>query len=162
MPGTRCSASLVTLAPIIVAGLASAVVPASAAPADDACALLTKQDAVAAFGEDVTQSQSKSGLPMGPGMTAASCGYTGSGYHEIDLTLIRLTPDAAAMYRAMCAQKGKEGLAGLGDMSCWYDNKHEELQVMKGNTFFSIELRGLKNPTEPIKAAAKSVFAKLK
>ena len=162
MRGTMNSAGLVTLATLIVAGLASPVVPASAAPADDACALLTKQDAVAAFGEEVTQSDSKSGLPMGPGMTAAGCGYAGSGYHKIHLTLIRMTPDAAAMYKAMCEQKGKEGLAGLGDTSCWYDNDHEEQQVLKGTTFFSIELHGLKSPTEPIKAAAKSVFARLK
>jgi len=161
MPSTTCSTSLVRLAAIVVACLVGAVAPASAASPDDACALLTKQDAVAALGEAVTGPDSKSGLPMGPGMTAASCAYAGSGYHKIDLTLIRLTPDAAAMYRAMCAQKGKEGLAGLGDTSCWYNNDHEELQVLKGTTFFSIELRGFKNPTEPIKAAAKSVFARL-
>jgi hypothetical protein len=162
MPGTTCSASLVTLATIVVAGLASVVVPASAAPIDDACALLTKQDAVAALGEDVTGPESKSGLEMGPGTTAASCEYVGSGYRRIHLNLIRMSPDVAAIYRTMCAQKGKEGLTGLGDMSCWYNNDHEELQVLKGTTFFSIELSGIKNPTEPIKAAAKSVFARLK
>jgi hypothetical protein len=162
MRGTTNSASFVTLATVIAVGLASPAVPASAAPADDACAYLTKQDAVAAFGEDVTQSESKSGLPMGPGMTAASCEYVGSGYHRIHLTLMRMSPDTAAIYRGMCAKKGHEGLAGLGDMSCWYDKDHEELQVLKGTTFFSIELGGIKNPTEPIKAAAKSVFAKLK
>jgi hypothetical protein len=162
MPGTTCSASLVTLATIVVAGLASSVLPASAAPADDACALLSKQDAVAALGEDVTGPESKSGLEMGPGTTAVSCEYVGSGYRRIHLNLIRMSPDVAAMYRAMCAQKGKEGLTGLGDMSCWYNNDHEELQVLKGTTFFSIELSGIKNPTEPIKAAAKSVFARLK
>ena len=162
MPGTMSSASLVTLAMIIVAGLASLVVPASAASTDDACAFLTKQDAVAALGEDVTQGVSKSGLPMGPGMTASSCEYVGSGYHRIQLTLIRLSPDAATIYRAMCAQKAKEGLTGLGDMSCWYNNDHAELQVIKGTTFFSIDLDGIKNPTEPIKAAAKSVAARLK
>lgn len=156
------SASLVTLASIVVASLASAIVPASAASPDDACALLTKQDAIAALGEEVSAPKSLSGLPMGPGMTAASCAYAGSGYHEIILTLRRFTPDAAAIYRAMCAEKGKEGLEGLGDISCWYNDDHEELQVMKGNTQFSIELRGIKNPTVPIKAAAKSVFAKLK
>ena len=48
------SAGFVTLATIVVASLASAVVPVSAAPKDDACAFLTKQDAVAALGEDVT------------------------------------------------------------------------------------------------------------
>jgi hypothetical protein len=153
---TKFSASLVTLAAIVVAGLASA------APADEACAFLTKQDAVAALGEDVTQGDARSGLPMGPGTTAASCEYTGSGYRRIQLTLIRMSPDMAAMSRAMCAEKAKEGLAGLGDMSCWYNNDHEELQVFKGTTFFSIELGGVKNPTEPIKAAAKSVFARLK
>ena len=161
MPSTTCSTSHVSLAAFVVAGVASVVMPVGAAPKDDACALLTKQDAVTALGEDVTQGEAKSGLPMGPGTTAASCEYVGSGYRRIQLTLIRMSPDMAAMYRAMCAEKGKEGLAGLGDMCCWYNNEHEELQVMKGTTFFSIDLGGIKNPTEPIKAAAKSVFARL-
>jgi hypothetical protein len=162
MTGTHGSTRLVTLATIVVAGLASAAIPASAAPADDACALLTKQDAATALGEDATQGDKKSGLPMGPGMTASSCEYTGSGYHRIQLTLMRFTPETAAMYKAMCAQKGKEGLSGLGDTSCWYNAEHEELQVLKGTTLITIELRGLKNPTEPIKAAAKSVYSRLK
>lgn len=161
MRGTARSANFVTLTAIIVAGLASPGTTASAAPADDACALLTKQDADAALGENATQSEAKSGLPMGPGMTASSCGYSGSGYHRIHLSLMRFTPDVAAMYRAMCAQKGHEGLTGLGETSCWYNDQHEELQVLKGTTFFTIELRGFKNPTEPIKVAAKSVLARL-
>jgi len=162
MPETSCSGRLVALATIVVVGLASAAMPASAAAPDNACDLLTKQDAVAALGEDVTESERKSGLAMGPGMTAASCGYTGSGYHKIHLTLMHMTPETAGIYRAMCEKKNKEGLTGLGDTSCWYSDEHEELQVLKGTTFFSIELRGLKNPTEPIKAAARSVFARLK
>jgi hypothetical protein len=162
MRGTMRPASLVTLATIVVAGLASPVVPAIAAPAEDACAILTKQDAVAALGEDVTQSESKSGLAMGPGMTASSCEYTGSGYNRIQLTLMHFTPETAAMYKAMCAKKGKEGLTGLGETACWYNANHEELQVLKGTTMLSIELGGLQNPTEPIKAAARSVYARLK
>ena len=78
---------------IIVACLANGVMPATAAPADNACALLTKEDAVAALGESVVQGVVKSGLPMGPGMTASSCEYVGSGYHRIQLTLMRLTPE---------------------------------------------------------------------
>ena len=156
MPATRSSASLVTLATIIVAG------PASAAPADEACAFLTKQDAVAALGEEVTQGDARAGLPMGPGTTAASCEYVGSGYRRIQLTLMRMSPDMAAMSRAMCAEKAREGLEGVGDMSCWYNSDHEELQVFKGNTLITIELGGIKNPTEQIKTAAKSVFARLK
>ena len=162
MPGTTCSARLVTLATILVAGLASVVLPASAATPDDACAFLTKQDAVAALGEEVSAPKSLSGLPMGPGTTVSSCEYVGSGYRRIQRTLMRLSADSAPMYRAMCAQKANEGLAGLGDTSCWYNDDHEELHVMKGATLISIDLGGIKNPTEPIKAVAKSVFARLK
>jgi hypothetical protein len=162
MPKIVCSANLAAFAAAVIAGLASPVTPAGAAPPDDVCALLTRQDAAAALGENVAQPESKSGLPMGPGMTASSCEYAGSGYHKIHLNVMRMTPDTAAIYRAMCAKKGHEGLAGLGEMSCWYDSDHEELQVLNGTTFFSIELRGIKNPTEPIKAAARSVYARLK
>jgi len=162
MPKINSSPGLATFAAIVGTYFGCAAAPASAAPADDACALLTKEDASAALGGGVTQTESKSGLEMGPGMTAASCEYSGSGFHTIQLTLIRMTPETAAMYRSMCAQKTREGLTGLGDMSCWYDNEHEELQVIKGTTFFSIELHGLKSPTEPIKAAAKSVSMRLK
>jgi len=161
MPTTTCPANRVAFAAAVIAGLAIAAASASAASKDDACALLTQQDAAAALGEDVGQPESKSGLPMGPGMTASNCSYAGSGYHKIALNVIRMTPETAAIYRAMCAKKGHEGLAGLGEMSCWYDSDHEELQVLNGTIFFSIELRGIKNPTEPIKAAAKSVFARL-
>jgi hypothetical protein len=161
MPRTTGSEWLFTLASIVVSGFTIAFVPASAAPTDDACALLTREIAIATLGEDVAGPESTSGLQMGPGTTAASCEYVGSGYRRIQLTLIRMSPDMAAIYRAMCAQKKKEGLTGLGDMSCWYNDDHEELQVLKGTTFFSIKLGGLKNPTEPIKAAAKSVFARL-
>ena len=78
------------------------------------------------------------------------------------MTLWRLSPDQAAIYRALCAQKGKEGLSGLGDVTCWYSEKHEELQVLKGTTFFSIELRRSGDPTEAIKGVAKRVFDQLR
>jgi hypothetical protein len=65
-----------------------------------------------------------------------------------------LSPDTAAMYRALCAQMGKEGLSGLGDVACWFSEKHEELQVLRGVTFFSIELRRSGDPTEAIKGVA--------
>ena len=43
-----------------------------------------------------------------------------------------------------------------------YNDKHKELQVLKGTTFFAIELRGSGNSTEPIKAAARKIFDQLK
>jgi hypothetical protein len=75
---------------------------------------------------------------------------------------MQLSADTAAMYTALCAQKGREGLSGLGDVACWYNEKHEELQVLKGTTFFSIELRKSGDPTEAIKGVAKRVFDQLR
>jgi len=66
------------------------------------------------------------------------------------------------VYKAKCAQKSKDGLTGLGDVTCWYNDKHGELQVLKGNTFFSIELRKSGDPTEAIKAVARKVYERMK
>ncbi len=61
----------------------------------------------------------------------------------------------------MCAQQGTDGLAGLGDLACWYDTKHVELHAMKGSSFLSIVIRRSGDPTEPLKAVMKAL-AKLK
>jgi len=126
--------------------------------AGNACSLLKKEDAEAALGGTVTGPKSTGPLPGGPGITASSCEYTGSGLQVVHLNLMQLPAEQATIYKGLCAQKGHEGLTGLGEVACWYNDKHEELQVLKGTTFFSIELRGKANPTEPIKAVAKKVF----
>ena len=66
------------------------------------------------------------------------------------------------MYRAMCAEKGRDGLAGLGDVACWYNDKHEELHAIKGTTFISVELGGSKDPTKAIKGVMKAALDRLK
>lgn len=126
-----------------------------AAAAGAPCSLLTKDDAAEALGEAVSSPDST----VRPG--ASHCEYSGSGIHSVGLTLMRLPPDQAAVYRGLCAQKGKEGLTALGDVACWYDEKHQELQVLKGTQFFSIKLRRSGDPTEAIKRAAKRVFDRL-
>jgi hypothetical protein len=140
-------------------GVAAAAAQAQtkAAPAGgQACSLLTKEDAATALGEAV----------QGPSSSAvqgtSSCEYSGSGIHRVHLNVMQLTADTAGMYKALCAQKGKEGLTGLGDVTCWYNAKHEELQVLKGTTFFSIELRKSGDPTEAIKGVARNVYGRLK
>ena len=127
---------------------------------DDACSLLTKEDAAAALGEPVTGPKSKA-VPPHQGMTASSCEYEGSGLHKIHLNLMHFTAATASVYRAMCAEKNKDGLAGLGDIACWYNDKHEELQLLKGTTFVSIQIQTKGNPTEAIKAAMKKAAARL-
>lgn len=154
---------------IIVAGSVTVMAAGEAQPkpatqgTNEACTFLTKEDAAAALGEAATGPKGSAGRSSAsPGTTASACEYSGSGIHRINLNVMHFAPDMAAMYRAMCAQKGKEGLSGLGDTACWYNDKHEELQVLKGTTFFSIELRRSGNPTEPIKDVARKVFDRIK
>ena len=153
-------ATSVMLATMIAAAVSRAV--AAAPGAGDACALLTKDDAATALGEPVSGPESKSDLPMGAGSTASYCEYTGSGYHKVHLNLIHMSPDVAATYKAMCAQKAKEGLAGLGDMACWYNEKHGELQAIKGVSFISIQMNRSGDPTDAIKAVMKKALDRLR
>jgi hypothetical protein len=142
---------------IIVTGVAASAQRGSKAPADSrACSLITKEDAAAALGEAVT-GPTASSMTDGP----SSCEYSGSGIHSVSLSFIPLTAANAAMYKMMCAQKTKEGLSGLGDTTCWYNEKHGELHVLKGTSFFSIELRRSGDPTEPIKAIARKAYERL-
>jgi len=136
---------------------ASAQTPPPAPAAGTACSLLTREDAAAALGEPVTGPKSTA-MPSGP----SSCEYSGSGLHTVHLNVIPFDAATAGMYKAMCAKKGKEGLTGLGDVTCWYNDKHGELQVLKGVTFFSIVLRTSGDPTEAIKGVAKKVYDRLK
>jgi hypothetical protein len=96
------------------------------------------------------------------GTTVSACEYTGSGIHSIKLDLTRIPVSSVAMYKQMCAQQKNDGLAGMGDVACWYKDKHEELHVMKGAAFVSIELRRSGDPTEPIKTLMKKALARLK
>ncbi|HET9832117.1 MAG TPA: hypothetical protein VFP91_10420 [Vicinamibacterales bacterium] len=135
----------------------SATIASAAQTPGSACSLLTKEDAAAALGEAVTGPKS-AGAPGGP----QSCEYSGSGINRVHLNIIPFTAAQATVYKSLCAQKGKEGLTGLGDVTCWYNDKHGELQVAKGTTFFSIELRRNGDPTEAIKAVAKKVYDRMK
>lgn len=147
---------------LVAAILATAIVLSAQAPSRDpaaspACSYLSKDDAAAALGEAVTGPK---GMSMGGG--TSSCEYSGSGIHTVHLNVMALDASTMAMYKAMCAQKSKEGLTGLGDVTCWYNDKHGELQVVKGTTFFSIELRKSGDPTEAIKGVARKVYERVK
>ena len=66
------------------------------------------------------------------------------------------------MYRAMCAKTAKDGLDGLGELACWYNDKHQELHAFTGTTFVSIELRRSGDTTEAIKGVMKKALGRLK
>jgi hypothetical protein len=143
---------------VLSAGLIASVEARQTAPADNpACSWLTKDDAAAALGESVTGPKA-TGRAGGPW----SCEYTGSGLHQVHLNVIPFTAAEAGMYKAMCAQKTHDGLTGLGDTACWYNDKHEELQVLTGTRFLSIELRRSGDPTEAIKGVMRKVYDRAK
>ena len=146
----------------VVATLITSVSPAKSPTPGDACSLLTREDAAAALGEAATGPKATAAMSDGTGATVSGCGYHGSGIHSLQLNLTRLPASSVPIYKGICARKGKDGLAGLGDVACWYDNKHGELHVIKGTGFLSIELRRSGNPTEPIIALMKKALAKLK
>ena len=143
---------------LVLSAMSIAASAQSRSPADSrACSLLTKEDAAAALGEAV-QGPKATSMADGP----SSCEYEGSGIHVVHLNLMPMTGATAAMYKAMCAKKSNEGLTGLGDVTCWYNDKHGELQVLKGSSFFSIEMRRSGDPTESIKTVARKVYERLK
>lgn len=156
MSRSMCSAALA-----IVATLLSAAAAKFPAPGD-ACSLLTKEDAAPALSEAASGPKAIGPMADGTGASVSGCEYTGSGIHSIQLNLTRLPASTVPMYKGICAQKGADGLAGLGDVACWYNDKHAELHVIKGNAFLSIELRRSGDPTGPIKAVMKKALAKLK
>jgi hypothetical protein len=136
----------------------------AAAPAPGgACSLITKEEVAAALAVAVTGPKEKNiADAVGPGSSVSSCGYEGSGLQSMTLNVTRLPLSSAPMYKAMCAKKAKDGLDGLGELACWYNDKHQELHAFKGTTFVSIELRRSGDTTEAIKGVMKKALERLK
>jgi hypothetical protein len=126
----------------------------------DACSVLKKEDVAAALGGTVSGPKAKGPLSAGDGSTVLSCEYSGSGLLSVTLNVTRLPANQVPIYKGFCTDH--EGLAGLGDLACWYDKKHEEIHVFKGAALISIELRGKSSPTDAIKALAKKVSDQVK
>jgi hypothetical protein len=140
----------------------SAAAQATKPAQGDACSLVTKEDAAAALGGAATGPKVVSARDAGAGATVSGCGYSGPGVAALQVNLTRVPAANAPMYRATCDKKTKDGLAGLGDLACWYNEKHEELHAFKGTSFVSVELRGVSAPTEAIIGVMKKALARLK
>lgn len=145
--------------------IVAAALPATAAAAPDdgvnACGLLTRAEAAAAVGAAVGEGKLTAGGRMGgSGIDVSGCSYAG-GSNELQVSLWRFAPSAQQsleIYRGLCKQK--EQAAGLGDLACWYNAKHNELQVLKGSTLLIFELRG--RSAEALTTAAKQALARLR
>lgn len=124
---------------------------------------MTKQEAAAALGVAVTgPSEKTSGDTSGRGSSVSSCGYNGPGAQAINLTVARLLPALAPKFKDSCLKQTRDGLEGLGDLACWYNDKHQELHAFKGTTFLSLQLRRNGDTTEVIKGVMKKALARLK
>ena len=163
MPGSVRSARMTAIATLITLSSGFLLTAARTPAPGDACSLLSKEDAAAALGEAATGPKATGPRDAGAGGTVSACEYTGSGLHRVQLNLTRLAAANVAMYKGIiCDKKTKDGLAGMGDLACWYNEKHAELHVIKGAVFLSVELQRSGNPTEPMIAVMKKALDKLK
>jgi len=55
----------------------------------------------------------------------------------------------------------KERLPGLGDIACWYNAEHGELQVLKGATILTVEITRNGDATEALTTVAKKALVRL-
>ncbi len=143
--------------------LSAGALPATAAPdgAANACTLLTRDEASAAVGSPVSEGKLTAGKSMSAaGIEVSGCTST-AGSNDLSMSLWRFSPSAQQsleIYRGLCKQK--EQAPGLGDLACWYNASHNELQVLKGSTLLIFELRG-RSPAA-LTTLAKQALGRLK
>jgi len=165
---TTMTAAILIVAASAIAAAGNGVTPTSTqtAPATlDPCALMTRQDAATAVGEAVGEPKKKdAGRSAGPGMSVVHCEYTSAARHSINLTVWGFSGESAAMsvqiYKSECLKK--EQVPGLGDLACWYNKDHRELQVLKGTTILTFEINRSGNAMEALTTLAKNALGRLK
>jgi hypothetical protein len=132
------------------------------------CGLISKDVAYAGLGEEVQDGQASApaSLDVAPGLTvsAASCDYTSkTTAHYIGIDFWAASSDKAAEVQqaitAVCS--GKEAISDLGDVACWYDSDHTELQVAKGAAFLDLTISTASNAEGTLKILAQAALANL-
>jgi hypothetical protein len=111
----------------------------------DACALVTQSEAEAALGDSlqtpyVTYTGTANVGLSNAQATVSTCAYVSdSSIASLNVNYWS-SPGNAAAVKAMVegACTGKEMIDGLGDVACWYDSQHVEIQLATGATFLDI------------------------
>jgi len=159
-----------TAVPTSPAGFVPTIASGTGATAIEACRLVTKDEATAALGEAV---KDPVGLNIGsqdvaPGLsvTISTCNFdSNTGARSVQVTFWRAGGAVSAQNRQifeqiLCAQK--ERVTGVGDVACWYDSTHTELQVLKGSTFVDIQIQASgPDRTEALKTLVQKALARL-
>lgn len=152
---------------LVIAGVGIGLVSvASAAPPDTAqkaCDVVTREEAAAAVGAAVAEGKLTAGQGMSAnGMDVSGCMFKSAADKELNVSLWRFSPSAKQtldVYRGLCAKK--EQAAGLGDMACWYNKDHAELQVLKGSVLLIFQLRR-HDPSAALTTVAKQAVGHLR
>lgn len=119
--------------------------PAGAISASDSCKLLTQSELEDALGEPMQEPVAVEVLsaPLGNGASASvgGCGFTTESFaSSISLTYWS-APGQEEGIRGMielACGSGQEAISGLGDRACWYDDRHAQIQLARGETFLDI------------------------
>jgi hypothetical protein len=127
----------------------------------DPCALVTKQEAAAAVGEAVGDGKPTTVVTNGPAMQGGgSCQFESpSSAHYVKINLYRYPEQIAAAYRQRCSRK--ETAPSIGDVACWYDSNHKELQLLNGTTSLAIQISRSGDASEALKKVAKQAADRL-
>jgi hypothetical protein len=119
--------------------------PDDGGTAADACALVSRAEAEAALGSPLQEPYvtytgvANVGLSNAQA-TVSTCAYIAdAGIPSANINYWS-SPGNAAAIRTMVegACQGKEMIDGLGDVACWYDSQHAEIQLATGATFLDI------------------------
>lgn len=182
-PGMAAATAVPSAAAAAIATMAAARATTAPAPpaaaalgggspaALDACALVTKPEAVAALGEAVDDGKSTPPLSQQMGnlnVTIYHCSYDSpTTVRNVAFDVWRAPSGADGQVRqfvdAVCRQTGKERLPGFGDAACWYDAGHRELSVAKGSSYVNIRVSPAPNAdaAEAVKSVARALLGRL-
>ena len=164
LPAATVASTSPAASATVPAGAAATAAPtASGGAISDPCSLITKQEASTAMGEAAQDPvpTSLGSTSVGPGLTVviAHCEFpsTSEAFYVL-IDLWRATGATAALVRQVVEQvicMGKERVTGIGDLACWYDSSHNELQIVKGATFIDIQISpDVSNPGDAVRTLA--------
>ena len=100
-----------------------------------------------------------------PGVNAGACEYqSATAPATVQVYVWCFSNDSTGQFLRQRYEKGcasKERLSGLGDVACWYNSEHRELQVLKGTSFLIIRPKDDGNATEVLTTVSKKALARL-
>jgi hypothetical protein len=129
-----------------------------------ACALVTRQDAAAVLGKPVNEGKSIDIPKQNLGVITvdiSTCSYNvtdAPGQLGIETWKGSDANQVKLMTSVVC--QGKERIAGLGDVACWSNADHREIQAIKGLSFINLTVRSAPNETV-VRDLAKKVIDKV-